>query len=169
MGLIGVIACLLIVLVTAVAQPAVAHYLSVGAVYPDLAVSAVVVAGMFLGSAEGGGMGLLAGLITMSQIGHVGVAGALLARFVAGVLGGVTGARLYRQSPLVQMGAVAAGVLAAEAVQFVLYPDPLIGRWFADALGRAVASGLCGPVIYGLVNRAVILESGERHRYMPLR
>jgi hypothetical protein len=169
MGLISVVTCLLLVLVAAVAQPAVAHFLSIGGVYPDFAVASVLVVALFMGPQEGIGIGLVAGLIAVTQVGHAGIAGVILSRSAAGAVGGVVGARFYRQSAAVQMAAVAAGVLAAEVSLFLFAPDPLVGRWLACALGKAFITGLHAPILYRLVNRVASWESGERYRYMPLR
>ncbi len=169
MGLITVVACLLMALVAAIAQPAVAHCLALGGVYPDLAVASILVCAMVLGAPEGVGIALIAALIAVSQVGHIGLAGVMISRCAVGALGGITGARLYRQSVLVQMGASAVAVLAADAVLFLFTPDPLVGRWIGCALGKALLTALTAPLLFGFVQRVAAWESGDRYRHRPLR
>jgi hypothetical protein len=169
MGLITVVSCLLMVLAAAIAQPAVAHCLTLGGVYPDLAVAAILVCAMVLGAPEGVGMALIAALIAVTQVGHIGIAGVMISRCTVGAVGGVTGARLYRTSVLVQMGAAFVAVLASDTVLFLFTPDALVGRWLGYTLGKALLTALSAPLLFGFVHRVAAWESGDRYRYLPLR
>ncbi len=165
MGLLTALAAILLVVASAIAQPAVSGCLSVGGVFPDIAVASLVVAGMFLGPFEAMLTGLVAGLICVSQVGHVGLAGVILSRAATGALAGVAGARLYHTNVFVQMAAVALGVAAADAFLFLFMPGPDIGGWLGDLGGKALVSGLCAPLLFSAVGKVAAWEEGDRYRH----
>jgi len=168
-GLLTALAAILLVVVAAVAQPAVSGCLGAHGVFPDLAVASVVVASMFLGPFEAMMMGLVAGLVCATQVGHAGLAGVILSRAATGALAGVAAARLYHTNVLVQMLAVALGVAAADCILFLFLPGPDIGGWLGDLCGKTVISALCAPLLFGSVQKVAAWEAGGRDRHRRLR
>ncbi|MBD3174784.1 MAG: hypothetical protein GF320_06375 [Armatimonadia bacterium] len=164
MGMVTFVVVALMAALAAVFQPAVAQNLSVGSVFPDAATACLVVAGLLLGPTEALAIGFLVGVISVTQIGHVGLGGLLVARSVVGLLAGFASARVFIHSVVTQMAAVLAGVLISEAILFVFSPDATVGPWMGAAGGRALLSALIAPLFFRIANGVAAWEMGDAHR-----
>jgi hypothetical protein len=109
-------------------------------------------------------IGFVIGLISVTQMGHVGLGGVLVSRCLVGLLAGHASARVYMNSGLAQVGVVLAGVLAGETVLFAFNPDPSVFPWLWAALGRALLSALVAPVFFRIANGMAAWELGDAHR-----
>jgi hypothetical protein len=164
MGLLTFAVVALMAVLAAICQPAIAQTLSHGVVFPDVATTCLVVAGLLLGPTEALVIGFVVGLISVTQMGHVGLGGVLVSRCLVGLLAGHASARVYMNSGLAQVGVVLAGVLAGETVLFAFNPDPSVFPWLWAALGRALLSALVAPVFFRIANGMAAWELGDAHR-----
>ena len=165
MGLVTLVVIVLLALGAAVAQPAVAHCLSIHGVFPDIAVVSVLVAGLVMGPAEGIAIGLLVGLVGLTQSAHTALAGLLVSRCVVGLLAGQTAARVFANSILVQLAAAFLAVMAADAVLFAFDADPEVGAWLLASLKKGLASAAVAPLLFRVAVAAAKWEAGERPRH----
>ncbi len=164
MGLVTVIVVTILAALAAMVQPAVAQSLSVGGVFPDVATTCLVVAGLLLGPTEALTIGFLVGLISVTQMGHVGLGGVLVSRCLVGFLAGHVSARVYVSSGFAQMGAVFCGVLLGEITLFAFGPDPSLLPWLWAAVGRALLSAAVAPLFFRFANAVAAWELGDAHR-----
>ncbi len=124
---------------------------------PDF-LTATVILGAIFGDANGGAaVGFFAGLLYASVVSppHAGFGSLIVSRTLIGTGIGWLESRLFRDNGLIAVGLVALGTALANALFFLLAPQPNISHWLRAALSTVLYNTVIAFPLYLLMRRLV--------------
>jgi len=137
----------------AILQCRFADTISVFGARPDFPTATVILGAIFCDASGGASVGFFAGLLYASVVSppHAGFGSLIVSRTLIGTGVGWLESRLFRDNGLIAIGLVAVGTALANALFFLLAPQPNIAHWLRAALSTVLYNTVIAFPLYLII------------------
>jgi cell shape-determining protein MreD len=119
---------------------------------PNLALTALLVSGLFVDAATGAWMGAMVGLLEAAYLDRY-VGSVIVSRIIPGFALGALEERIFRDHVLIAIAAAVAGTFVTEGLFYLFAPQPHALRWLIRTASSSLYNGVLAIPVYLVIHR----------------